>query len=187
MPLEIRLSQLQDRAQFEQAVAEHIERLVAFSREVGKPRPVAHPLVEAAVKRVSHPKSAKLPDDFMVDYIIVDDTPPPPAPLNIDDRKHLLVAQLRAAEQAAKDAVMPQRKLRLLTLKMQAANAKLKYDPATGIDDSDLSDDEKACIEQYKDAHAKYSAIELASAQAESDIEDLTDDTVDSWQVPQFT
>lgn len=185
MTFEIKLSQLQDREQFEQAVAEHVDRLANFNREVGKPRPVAHPLVEASVKRISHPKGTKLPDDYMVDYVIVDDTQPPVESinLNLEDKKSVLAAQLRAAEHAAKVAVLPQRKHRILQLQTQNANAKIKYD--TGIADySELTEADTAVIEHLKKVQAAYAVIELIAAQAESDIEDLTDDTVDKWQVP---
>lgn len=177
MPLEIKLSQLQDRAQFEQAVAEHVERLVAFSREVGKPRPVAHPLIEAAVKRISHPKSAKLPDDFMADYVVTDDTPPPPPPLNLEDRKHMLTAALRAAENAAKTAILPHRKHRLLNLNYAAVLAK---------PEDSYTDEDKKTIADFLSKVGAIQAIDLKAAQAESDIEDLTEDTVDSWQAPNF-
>lgn len=177
MPLEIKLSQLQDRAQFEQAVAEHIERLVAFSREVGKPRPVAHPLVEGAVKRVSHPKADKRPDDFMADYVIVDDTPPPPPPLNLEDRKRTLVASVYASEAKAKEAIMPQRKLRLLNI---------RYSQAMTLGEEMQTAEDKAAITVLLDIHQKFQEIELIAAQAESDIEDLTDDTIDSFQAPNF-
>lgn len=178
MPFEIRLSQLPNRDQFEQAVAEHIDRLVAFGSEVGKPRPVAHPLVEAAIKRVSHPKAAKKPDDFMADYIIIDDTPPPPPPIALEDRKRMLVAAVHAAEAKAKEDFMPQRKLRLLNIKYNQAQTKLQVSAA----DEEAERDVKALITVIE----KFQAIELAAAQAESDIEDLTDSTVDSFQVPTF-
>lgn len=177
MPLEIKLSQLQDRAQFEQAVAEHIERLVAFNREIGKPRPVAHPLIEAAVKRVSHPKAAKLPDDFMADYVIVDDTPPPPPPLNLEDRKRALVAQLRAAEAAFGERILPTRKRRLLGL--QAAEASVKPE-------EEKTEADRHLIASFQDKQACFRSLELHAAKIESDIEDLTDDTIDSFQVPNF-
>lgn len=185
MPFEIKLSQLQDRVQFEQAVAEHIGRLVAFGKEVGTPRPVAHPLVEAAIKRISHPKSAKLPDDYAADYVVIDDAPPPPAPLNLEDRKRALHAALAVAEIAAKEAILPQRKHRLTLIKLNAANVKLRITDGV-VDNSALSDDDKKIIESYKVIQERYTAIELIAAQAESDIEDLTEDTIDSWQQPQF-
>jgi hypothetical protein len=177
MPFEIKLSQLQDRAQFEQAVAEHIQRLTDFSKEVGKPRPVAHPLIEAAVARISYPKADKKPDAYEASYIIVDDTPPPPPPLNLEDRKHALVASVRAAEAAAKEVVMPQRKLRLHNI---------RYGQAMSLSQEMQSDDDKLAINTLLDIVSKFTAIELKAAQAESDIEDLTDDTVDSFQVPDF-
>lgn len=185
MPFEIPLSQLQNREQFEQAVAEHADKLAAFTRTTGEPRPVAHPMIEASIKRISHPKSAKLPDDYVVDYVIVDDTPPPPPPLNLADRKALLHGQLRAAEQAAKEAVLPQRKHRLLFLQAQNASRKIKFIEGKQ-DESDLTAEEQASLVQVKTVQDTYANIELLSAQAESDIEELTDDTVDTWQVPNF-
>jgi hypothetical protein len=185
MPFEVKLSQLQDREQFEQAVAEHANKLAAFNRVTGTPRPVAHPLIEASVKRIVHPKNKKLPDDFVVDYVLVDDSPPEPAPLNLQDRKSVLMAELRAAEMAAKEAVFPQRKHRLLHI--QATMALGKREVVNGKwDNSKLSAEELGYAEKAQEVQTKYAAIELVAAQAESDIEDLTDDTIDKWQVPNF-
>lgn len=188
MPFEVRQSQLQDRAAFEQAVFEHVERLKEFNGSVGKPRPTAHPLIEACVKRTSYPKASKKPDEYAADYVIIDDSPPPPpepAPLALEDRKRMLVMELRAAEVAAKESVLPARKHRLLLLQAGAAQQKLKAKDGQ-IDDSYLNDDEKAKLAEVQRVQAGYNVIELAAAQAESDIEDLTDDTVDSWQLPQL-
>lgn len=177
MPFEVKLSQIQDRAQYEQAVAEHAERLTAFTREVGKPRPVAHPLVEAAIKRVTYPKADKRPDDYVADYTIVDDTPPPPPPVSLEDRKRMLVAAVHANEAKAKEAIMPQRKLRLLNI---------KYSQAMATPEQLRTADDEASISGLHDLIKKFQAIELLAAEAESDIEDLTDDTVNSWQPPTF-
>lgn len=185
MPFEIKLSQLQDREQFEQAVADHVDKLIAFNRETDTPRPIAHPLIEASVKRICHPKGSKLPDDYAVDYVIVDDTPPAPPPLNLSDRKLMLMAQVRSAEQAAKEAVLPQRKHRLFNIKATAVAVKLKYVDGKP-DQSDLSEEEVGVLKEADSVRTAYAAIELIAAQAESDIEDLTDDTVDKWQVPDF-
>lgn len=187
MPFQVGLSQLQDRDQFERAVADHIDRLKEFNKVVGKPRPTAHPLIEACIKRISYPKASKKPDDYEADYVIVDDTPavPEAAPLSLEDRKRMHVASLRAAEHAAKEAVFPARKHRLLTMQAGAAQTKLVAKDGQ-IDDSALTDQEKDCLALIKEVQTKYGAIDMASAQAESDIEDLTEENVDSWQLPQF-
>lgn len=187
MTFEVKLSQLQDRAQFEQAVADHTERLKDFNKVVGKPRPTSHPLIEACVKRISYPKTSKKPDDYEADYVIVDDVPvaPETASLGLEDRKRMLVAALRVAEAAAKEAVFPARKQRILTLQAGAAQVKLVVKDGQ-IDDSALTEQEKDTLNLIREVQSKYGAIEMAAAQAESDIEDLTEDKVDSWQLPQL-
>lgn len=175
--MEIKLSQLQDRAQFEQAVAEHIARLKAFVSEVGKPRPVAHPLIEASIKRISYPKADKKPDEYVADYTIVDDTPPPPPPLSLEDRKRALFAQLRVAENAAKEQFVPEMKRRLLVL---------RYQRAMGTPEETRDQEQARLIEEYHALQKAVEEIEYKGAAAESDLADLTEDTIDSWQVPNF-
>jgi len=176
MPFEIKLSQLKNREQFEQAVAEHVARLIAFNKEVGQPRPVAHPLIEASVKRIQHPKGSKLPDDYAVDYVIVDDTTVTP-PLSLEDRKRFIYSQLQVAEMAAKERILPGRKQRLAMLEYNLAKAK---EPEV------RTPEEAAAVTLIEDAQVKFTAIELAAARAESAIEDLTQDTIDSWQLPEL-
>lgn len=178
MPQEIRLSQLGGkREEFEAAVASHVERLKKFSTEVGTPRPVAHPLVEASVQRISYPKADKRPDDFVADYVIVDDTPPAPPPLNLDDRKAILLASLRRAEQAAAEKAFPLLRRRLFNLKAAGALNK---------PEAERNEADKAIIIEFNYTQERFKAIELQAAEAEAALEDVTEDTIDSWQVPDF-
>lgn len=174
MTYEIKASQIHNRAEFEVAVATHITRMTAFNKEVGQPRPVAHPLVEASIKRV---QTRGRPDAYVPDYTIVEDTPPPAPAISLDDKKRMHQAALAAAESEAKFKLLPQRKMRLAQLKYQAAMRKPEDErtPEENEDVASLNLLEKA-----------FAAITLKGAQAESDIDDLTDDTVDNWQLPKL-
>ncbi len=175
MSIEIRLSQIGGRVEdFRVAVEEHITKLTAFNKEVGKPRPTAPALIEAAVKRVQIPNK---PDSYETDYTLVDDTPPPPPALTLEDKKNQWHAKLAAAENTEKYLVMPPRKRRLSEMQYQAAVAKKE---------EDRTQEENDTIASFLDVNKKWTAVSMKAAQAESDIEDLTEDNVDSWQLPIF-
>src|SRR5258707_14648815 len=109
MAFEIHVSQFwngADQAAFENAVQDYINTLHAFNMVVGKPRPTAvHPLVEKAIKRV---QTQGQPDKYVADFVIVDDRPPPPS---LEEKKHKLVSDLRFAENAAMEKILPARKI----------------------------------------------------------------------------
>lgn len=177
MPFEVKLSQLKDRAVFETAVAEHISRMHAFAKEVGKPRPTSHPLVEACVKRV---QKLNAPDEYVADYVVVDDTPPPPlqpAPLSLEDRKRQHQATLTQAENEAKWKILPQRRVRLAVAKIQIAMS-IPEDKRTAEQNEDIA--------SFTRVQKAWQQIELVSAQAEAELDDLTEDSIDSWQPPNF-
>lgn len=176
MTFEVPLSLIVDKASFDQGVQLHIRALSDFTKVKGKPRPVAHPLIEKAIKRVQYPVKAGKPDSFIADYVFKDDTPKI-EPLSLDDKKNRLTAQLRNTEVAEKNKLMPQRKLRLFLMQVgEAARKKVE----------DQSDADKALVAQHLEIQDKWNAIDRLSAETESAIEDLTDDTIDSWQLPQF-
>lgn len=179
MPKEILLSQIGDREQFETAVAGQIERLKAFANEVGTPRPVAHPIVEVSIKRVIYPRSEKKPDSYEPDYVIIDDTPKqnPTTPLSLVDRKNVLLAQLRATEIAAGEKILPQLKRRLFAMNFNAAMSK---------PEKDRTEQDNEIIADYQTMQKRFASLEMASATAEAGLADLTEDNIDSWQVPDF-
>lgn len=179
MPFEIKLSQLQDSAAFEKAVNDQINALHAFNKTVGKPRPVAHPLVEGAIKRVQKPSG----DLYVPDYIIIDDTPAPPPepapppPPTLEEKKVYLVNVVRTAENEAKYKILPERKFRLAITKLNIALA---------VKEEDRSGEQREDIASYLLIQDAYRKFELIGSQAESDIDDLTEDNVDSWLPPTF-
>lgn len=173
MTFEIRLSQIGGHIdEFRVAVEEHIAKLTAFNKEVGKPRPTAPAIIEAAIKRTQLPKQ---PDQYEADYVVIDDTPPPPPALTLEDKKNILHAKLGAAENAAKFAIMPPRKRRLSEMQYQAAVAKKE---------EDRSSEENETIAAFINTNKKWTAVSLAAAQAESDIEDLVEGNIDNWELP---
>lgn len=175
MPYDIPLSQLGDQVDaFKLAVENHILRLDAFNKTVGKPRPTASPLIEASITRI---QTKGQPDKYVADYNIIDDTPHAPPPLDLNDKKMQLHIRLLAVESMAKDAILPPRKKRL---------ASIQYEQAMVKPEEERSDEDKAIIAHFLEINKKWLDIGALAAQAESDIEDLIEDNVDSWQVPTF-
>lgn len=190
MTFQVSLSQLQafniTQDQFQSAVISHIAALHAFAKVKGKPRPVAHPFVEGAVMRT---QAKGKPDTYSPDYQIVDDLPKPPEKakepdvveevkaLNLEQKKQVLTQQVLAAESVAKQKIMPTRKLRLVV--HMATLAHRKKDKG-----EEPTDDDKVAVAKLDQIMADFAAVELIAAKAESDIEDLTEDNIDSWQVP---
>lgn len=170
---EVRFTEIDGRVDdFKQLVENHIVRLTAFNKEVGKPRPIAAPIVEACIKRT---QVKGQPDSYSAEYTIVDDRPPAPAPLNLEDKKIQLHSKLSVVEIEVKNKVTPPRKRRLAEMQYHAAIVKKKEDRTA---------EEVEAIDTFMTMNKKWTAVSLLAAQAESDIEDLTEDNVDSWQVP---
>jgi len=168
MTLEVHVSQFwngADQAAFENSVQEYVNSLHAFNMVVGKPRPTAHPLVERAIKRV---QKQGFPDQYVADYVVIDDTPPPPS---LEDKKNKLMSELRAAEAVAMNSVLPHRKTRLVHL---------NSNKALTVSEEQRTDEHKKDIELLEKIKAFNEKIMRIAAQAESDIDDLTEQTIDS-------
>lgn len=135
----------------------------------GTPRPTAHPLIEACVRRVPQPKG---PDDFVVDYIMVDDLPPPQSPLLIlRQKKDVLFSKITLLEKDKLDALWPPGKRRLQVLNQNEILAKGEK----------TTDEEKKILLEFKEMLGQYQAIEKRAAVLFSEIEDLTEENIDSW------
>ena len=147
---------------FEKAVRDFIAAKEAH-RFTGGAAPTADAPVEAAVRRVQYPIEAEKPDDFVADYQIEDDTPPPPT---LEQRKQAMIAESRQAEQAAIEALMPAGKWRLLDMEFQRAMA---------VPEGDRSPEQVRVTEQRRDLDAAIDSIRYAAAKREADIEDITE------------
>lgn len=176
MPYEVLLSQVHDAKAFDKAVREHVAALHAFAKQVGTPRPTAHPLVEASIKRTQQ-KGA--PDVYKADYVVKDDVPVPeviPEP-TLEIKKSMLHEVLNRAENEAKYKILPQRRMRLLSLKMSIAMS---------VPEDQRSAEQREDVASYLLVQKAWQAIDLIGAQAESDLDDLTQATIDKWQPPKF-
>jgi hypothetical protein len=169
------INQVGDSAAFEAAVNDHIARMTEFAKTRGKPRPMAHPLVEMAVKRITHPIISKRPDHYVADYTIVDDMTPPTPVLDLNDKKNHLVAKVRAAEYKASTVIFPELKRRLWSI---------QYSAAAAIPEDQRTEKDKKLIAHFDEMSKKLAAFNLKAATAEAEIHDLTEENVDSWQPP---
>jgi hypothetical protein len=159
---------------FGNAIEAHIKALKAHQTTVGEPAPIAHALVERAVRRVQYPIDAKKPDDFVADYTVVDDTPPPPT---LDQRKTALAVNAQALCQEAMDAASPPLKRRLAD--MEAGRAMM-------VDPAKRTPAQLAAIAAQQARGVKSEAILFHLATLESQIHDLTEQTIDGWKPAPF-
>ena len=155
------------------AVRDHITNLTAFRSSINKPKPTAHPIIEACIKKVRKGTV----DDHVADYVVINDLPPPAPPPSLEEKKNKLQEQLTHAEFEAKARILPPRKMRLASMKVAAAHQ---------IEEEARTPEQKEDIASYARVMAAYAKIELISAQALSDLDDQTDETRDSWKLPTF-
>jgi hypothetical protein len=192
MPVKIRASQIGfDKEGFATAVEKYIAALNAHRKTKGVAVPMAaHPLVEHAVRRIQYPVKHRRPDDFVADFEIVDDvdlpSPSPkmpelvthePPPPSLQDKKQILFRQLRSAEFAASEKVHPPHKLRLLAAKCLEAKE---------VPEEHRTADHASVLKLQADVKAKVTAIHMKGAYAEAEIDDLTEENIDQYKLPNF-
>jgi hypothetical protein len=156
---------------FAEAVKE-FQRLKLDHRFTGDAAPRADFIVEAAVRRVQYPIGEQKPDDFVVDYEVVDDTPPPPT---LAERKVTLIAQLRQAEVDALTAVLSPGRRRLLEVEVSAI-------PPV---EADRTAADHALLAERDRVLAADRDIRRRLARAEIEIEELADEAaIDRFKIP---
>lgn len=182
----------------EEDAANHVPRAEAHQAYT---RPQVRELIDAAVD-----------ENGVADYEIMEDGPTPEQLLAA--RKQELMQQVSIAEARAIEAVIPIGKRRMFNLRetdirnkdseLIAALAEkqkgvvAKVSNAVGLGKSLSAEEMAATIREARPeedtAHleaqaarrARIAAIERVAAQAHHDIEDLTSETIDAWQVPDF-
>jgi hypothetical protein len=158
---------------FEAEVHKFVQAKKDHLKTEGVPAPAAHPAVEAAVRRI--PGSKTQPDDFVADYEILDDMPPPPT---LDEKKAALAQQYLGQAVAMVEGITPPLKKRMMGFQLSDAHARKAAGTATDSDD--------AIIAQHQDLSKKHDAIWRHLAQIESQIDDLTADQIDVWKATPF-
>lgn len=160
---------------FEAAVADFIKAKQDHRQTVGEPAPSPpHGIIESAIRRLPGSIEDNRADEFIADYEIVDDTPPPPT---LDERKTVLANEVRTVAQAAIDLLSPPLKRRLLT--MEAARA-------MAIEEAKRTPADKALIAAHQDRTARTEATNYHLALTEAQIHDLTDATIDGFVAAPF-
>ena len=184
---------------FDAAVKEFIEAKKKHRTTVGEPSPNApHLFVEAAVRRVPGSIEEQRPDDFVADYEVVDDTPPEPPKPSLDQRKMALAAQVGTAANAAVAKIIPPLKHRLWEheyARVQADMAKVKIIENESLDDwraraivaiKKTSAADFASFTAHDERKKKIAAVHYHVALCESQIHDLTEETIDAWSPAPF-
>lgn len=179
--IQIPLSQIKSPEAFRAALDAH--RTALAEHRVGEPdqpAPIAHELLDQLIQRVpeSGPVESRGPDRFeIVPYEIVDDTPPPPVPPTLAERKQALLIELNAAGQAAVDKLLSPARARLLGIEYGDAARKPVGKRTAG---------EKAAVKKFTAFSDKAVKINRAVAVAAVALEDVTESTIKDWTVPAF-
>lgn len=194
MPLQLKLSQIKALPfDFDAEVEKFRQAKIKHALSEGEPAPSAtHPWVEHAVSRVAVEGA---PDDFVADHVVDDDTPPPPT---FEERKRRIADETRTAAQRAMEAIIPPLKQRLWDRRhaqVIKAMGAVKANDGETIEAwraralntvQQAQPDDHAHYVAHEGRKAKIEAIIDRLAQAESDIHDLTEATIDSWKQPSF-
>jgi hypothetical protein len=139
-------------------------------RFTGDVAPTAPALIERAIRRVQTEGKA---DDFVADYIIIDDIPVP----TLAERKAVLSGAIRSAEAAALTRLISPARERLLTLDLTAVQAK---------PEALRSDADRALLAKAAVIAARREIIHRHAATQEIAVEELTDATIDGWTPAAF-
>lgn len=165
-------SQMKDPDGFVAQVEAFIKELDAFAFKIGEPRPAADPLVESVLKRI---QVEGKPDKYVADYEIIDDVSPLP-PHTLEEKKMELERKVLAAVGIARDKIIPRRKLRL----WQITAAKLPWAKPV----KERSSEEQKLFDFHDKLNEQFNRIAEQAANAEYEIEELTEANIDGWQIP---
>jgi hypothetical protein len=174
MTAKIMLSVLTNMGTTPEEFGEQVEAFVQAKMDhrfkVGEPAPTAPAMIENLVKRV--PPAG--PDEFVADYQIIDDTPPPKS---LAERKGELLSMLAREEQDALNAVLSPAKRRLLGMEVARVS---------GIQADQRSKSDKAILEESVRIARLGQAIQLHGAKMMAEVEDLTEETIEGWSPKEF-
>lgn len=156
---------------FDQAVADYIKALEAHRHTEDQPAPTAHPLVERVVLRVQYPIEDQKPDDFISNYEIIDDTP------TLGERKDALADEVSRRASTAMQVITPTRK----------ANAwAYQLSDVAAVSEKDRTTEHRTFLAQHEARQARTNAVHRHMALMHSEIEDLTEASLDDWKPAPF-
>jgi hypothetical protein len=124
--------------------------------------PPSDSFLDQFIKRT--PTGPDTPDDISIDYEIVDDTPPPPSEAEVRAKA---LADLRTAEAAEIEAVLPQHKRRLFEMTAQRANARIS---SAQIKGEPLSAEDEAIVKELAAINEAITEIQYAYAKREAEL-----------------
>lgn len=194
------------RAHMARVKEDEVEGVTGINRHTPYQRPAAHPLIESVIN-----------ENDEADFEVVDDGPTPEEILQLRKiqllgevtraeqaaiavvfppaKQRLLLMKEQDVRRRDSEIVADLREQeRVLLEKMVnkiAVTVGLKK-PLAGKEiaaavNAQRSDDEQELLADLKSRRKRLAAIERVAAQAHADIEDLTADTIDAWQVPDFS
>lgn len=145
------------------------------------PPPRAHPDLQASVRLEEH-------DDGSVtltpDYQLIEGTYVPPGNKALfDTRKQELFHQISQMELEAIHKILPAGKWRLIGYKFQLAVEAVNAAQRAG---QPAPYEHKSTIDEHNQRLTRHRDVQLHFAQLQSDVEDLTFETINNWQPKPF-
>jgi hypothetical protein len=171
---------------FEDEVKKFVQAKKDHLLTEGVPAPTHHPWVEMSVRRIpgqverSGGMTIIQPDDFVPDYTIIDDTPPPPS---LAEKKAKIADEINRQAEALASQIAPPLKRKLFDVRIRDAHQAAGLAQAAHQEPSAA---DKATIAEHEARNAKIDAIYRHVAELESQIHDLTEDQVDVWKGAPF-
>lgn len=166
MTIDIRKSQIEGR-DFQAEVEAYREGIIVSRATPGMSPPLAGQFVEAALRQVRRTDGG--PDDLIIDYQIIDDTPPPPS---LAERKAKAIAESRQQEQDEISALVPPGKQRLLAMDHSRAAQSVH---AAKVKGTEPPAEAQRIVDEFASIQKRIAEIQYAAAQREAAIEDMVD------------
>lgn len=164
MTLQIKSSEIGDPAAFAARVEAFRQAKLAHHQTVDEPAPVEHHLVESCIRRVPGEDA----DDYVADYEIIMPT--------LDEQKAELTANVHKAEAYALHAKLSPAKRRLHSYQLADVVGK----------NEEQTEEGKAVIATHHELAEHANKIGRHAAQLLSEIEDLDEETIKTWQPAPF-
>lgn len=164
MTLQIKASEIGDPAVFADRVEAFRQAKLNHHKTVDEPAPTEHDLIEACIRRVPGDDA----DDYVADYEIIQPT--------LEERKSELAAEVHKAETAALHVKLSPAKRRLHSYQLTDVIAK----------NEEQTEEGKTVIATHHELADHANKIGRHAAQLLSEIEDLDEESIKTWQPAPF-